>query len=167
MGDADHIVLWHGQDNAHDSAFYHAMCAKVPEVPLNVVTLRQATASYAPTELAQHMKDSRAVTSDMRTAARRVWKQMEQDNQTFRVLSDGKLISAASDYYDTALLGAIGQDWTPIVQAVAPVMANMDIGDSPLFWRIKLLIESGKLMADGNPWLVHRSKVKRTDSSAC
>ncbi|WP_348525393.1 hypothetical protein [Nocardia brasiliensis] len=40
-------------------------------------------------------------------------------------------------------------------------MAVMSVADAPLIWRVQTLVESGAMVADGNPWLVRRTKVKR------
>ncbi|MBF6128767.1 hypothetical protein IU504_24845 [Nocardia brasiliensis] len=60
-----------------------------------------------------------------------------------------------------ALLEAAGADWTPISRIIAPVMAVMSVADAPLIWRVQILVESGAMVADGSPWLVRRTKVKR------
>lgn len=157
---ADHLVLWHGVDNAHDSAFFHAMCDKLPDDDLKVVTLRGASGAQTPDSLARQLKQARPIAGNERASARTIWKQLEDENQVFRVISNGKLASAPADYYDGALLKAASCSWTPIMRVVAPVMAHMDIGDSPLYWRIKVLTESGVLVANGDPWLVQQSQVK-------
>nr|WP_280408033.1 DUF3658 domain-containing protein [Nocardia brasiliensis] len=56
---------------------------------------------------------------------------------------------------------AAGADWTPISRIIAPVMAVMSVADAPLIWRVQTLVESGAMVADGSPWLVRRTKVKR------
>lgn len=160
VSNAHHLVLWHGQGDAHDSAFFHAMCAKLPGKALSLVTVNGATGAHTADELAAHLCHVRAITASERAAARSVWNRLEQENQPFRILSNGKLISAPADYYDSALLRAAGSHWTPITEVVAPVMASMGIGDTPLFWRIRSLTESGALVADGDTWLVQRSRVK-------
>ncbi|WP_348537846.1 hypothetical protein [Nocardia brasiliensis] len=40
-------------------------------------------------------------------------------------------------------------------------MAVMSVADAPLIWRVQTLVESGAMVADGSPWLVRRTKVKR------
>lgn len=166
VSNADRLVLWHGQGDAHDSAFFHAMCDKLPEKAFSLVTVNGATGAHAADELAVHLSHVRAITVRERAAARAVWKRLEQENRPFRVLSHGKLISAPADCYDSALLHATGPHWTPITHVVAPVMASMGIGDAPLFWRIKLLTESGALIADGDAWLVQRSRVKHAQKQS-
>ncbi|CPT40621.1 Protein of uncharacterised function [Mycobacteroides abscessus subsp. abscessus] len=157
---ADHLVLWYGQGDAHDSAFFHAMCDRLSDNAFSVVTLDGASGAHTAEELARHLNDARSIPANERAAVRAAWKQLEQENQAFRILSNGNLVSAPEDYYDGALLNEASSQWTPIPRIVAPVMARMDIGDSPLFWRIKSLVESGVLVADDDPWLVEHSKVR-------
>ncbi|GAB0107307.1 hypothetical protein JMUB6875_63010 [Nocardia sp. JMUB6875] len=158
---ADHLVVWYGCDNAGELSLFHALCDKLPGKPFDVVGLPGAIGARTPDELAHHLAAARPVTADERAAARRIWQRLKRENQTFRVISSGELVSASADHYDSALLAAANSDWTPIVGVVASVMAEMNVADSPLFWRVRLLVESGALVADGDPWLVRQVKVKR------
>ncbi|WP_334026508.1 DUF3658 domain-containing protein [Nocardia terpenica] len=158
---ADHLVVWYGRGNAGELSFFHALCDKLPDRPFDVVELPGATGARTPRELAPHLATARPITADERAAARRTWQRLERENQTFRIISGGELVSAPADHYDDALLDTTGSDWTPILRVVAPVMAEMKVADSPLFWRVKSLVESGVLVADGDPWLVRQAKVKR------
>lgn len=160
VGGAARLVLWYGQGTAHDSAFFHAMCDKLSHNTFSVVTLHSPSGAHTTHQLVRRLNHARTITANERAAAGAVWKRLEQENQAFRVLRDGKLVSAPEDYYDSALLHAASSQWTLIRRIAAQVMSRMDIGDSPLFWRIKLLTEFGVLAADGDPWLVEHSKVK-------
>ncbi|QLY28912.1 DUF3658 domain-containing protein [Nocardia huaxiensis] len=157
---ADRLVAWYGRDNADESAFFHALCDRLGDRPLDVVALPGAIGAREPGELARQLDAARPVTATERSAVHRTWKRLEQENLTFRIVRDGALVSAPADHYDRALLEAAGADWTVIVRIVAPVMAAMSVADVPLIWRVQTLVESGAMVADGNPWLARQTKVK-------
>ncbi|MBF6544246.1 DUF3658 domain-containing protein [Nocardia brasiliensis] len=60
------------------------------------------------------------------STVRSTWERLVQENETFRIVRDGDLVSAPSDHYDRALLEAAGADWTPIFRIIAPVMSVAD-----------------------------------------
>lgn len=158
---ADHVAVWYGRDNPGELSFFHAVCDKLADRPFDVVELPGMTGARTPGELAPYLATAHPITADERAAARRTWQQLERENETFRIISGGELVSAPADHYDCALLDAAGSDWTRIVRVIAPVMAEMNVGDAPLYWRVKVLVESGALIADGDPWLTRHTKVKR------
>ncbi|WP_051178905.1 DUF3658 domain-containing protein [Nocardia concava] len=157
---AERLVVWYGRDNAGELSFFHALCDRLPDRPLEAVELLGAAGAYAPEELARYLPRPEPVTADERAAARHTWQRITRENQTFRIVA-GELTSAPADHYDKALLDAAAPDWTVIARVVAPVMAARNVGDAPLFWRVKALVDSGALLADGNPWLVRQTKIKR------
>lgn len=157
---ADRLVVWYGRDNAGELSFFHALCDQLPDRPLEAVELLGAAGAYSPHELARYLSRPEPVTDDERAAARHAWQRITRENQTFRIVA-GELTSAPADHYDTALVEATGPDWTPIARTVATVMAARNVGDSPLFWRVKTLVDAETLLADGNPWLARQTKIKR------
>ncbi|MEC3953821.1 DUF3658 domain-containing protein [Nocardia sp. CDC153] len=158
---ADHLVVWYGRDNAQESAMFHEICHRLPDRPLEVVEVPSAVPFYSPDELAHYLTLARPITDGERTRVRDIWQRLRQENQTFRVVEDGNLVSAPADHYDKALLYHVPPDWTLLARATAPVMAEMKVDDVTLKWRMKTLIECGAVLADGNPWLSRRTKVKR------
>ncbi|WP_280453759.1 DUF3658 domain-containing protein [Nocardia brasiliensis] len=161
VDDAAHLVAWYGSDNAGEAAFFHALCHRLGDRPLDALALPGSIGGRDPEELSRQLEAARPVTATERSAVHRTWERLVQENETFRIVRDGDLVSASSDHYDRALLEAAGADWTPISRIIAPVMAVMSVADAPLIWRVQTLVESGAMVADGNPWLVRRTKVKR------
>ncbi|MEC3914418.1 DUF3658 domain-containing protein [Nocardia sp. CDC160] len=158
---ADHLVVWYGRDNAQESAMFHEICHRLPDRPLDVVEVPVAVPFYSPHELAYYATRARPITDAERTRVHETWQRLRQENETFRVVEDGNLVSAPADHYDKALLYHVRPEWTPLARAIAPVMAGMKADDAILKWRMKSLIESGSVLADGSPWLSRRTKVKR------
>lgn len=163
IGNADHLVVWYGRNNAGESSFFHALCDKLPDRALDVVALPGAVAACTPDELSQHIATARPIAAAERSSVRETWRRLRRENQAFRTVRGGELVSAPADHYDNALLNAASSEWTPIARTIAPVMAGMDVGDSPLIWRVKTLVDSGALVADGDPWLARQTNVKRPE----
>ncbi|MFE3187594.1 DUF3658 domain-containing protein [Nocardia sp. NPDC059240] len=161
---ADHVVVWYSRDRAGEWAFFHAVRHRLADRPFDVVELPLPVVTYTADKLAGHLDSKRPITQRERDATCRTWERLRHENQTFRVIRDGELVSAPADHYDAALVGAATEGWSPIVQIVAPVMADMKVGDSPLFWRVKSLVEAGALIADGDPWLPRQTRIKRAQS---
>ncbi|WP_405496858.1 DUF3658 domain-containing protein [Nocardia sp. NBC_00511] len=157
---ADHLVVWYGRDNAGELSLFHAVCDRLRDKPFDVIELLGAVAAYDPDKLAVHVPEARPITATERATARHTWQHLREENQTFRIVR-GDLVSAPAHHYDGALLQAATADWTPIARTIAPVMAAMNVGDSPLIWRVKTLTESGRLLIDGDPWLARETSVKR------
>ncbi|QIS17621.1 DUF3658 domain-containing protein [Nocardia terpenica] len=159
---ADPLVLWYDSNDTAESLFFHVLCDKAPDnVPIDVAALHGPVGSRSADELAGHLDTLHRMTAAERAAVRRTWQRLEQENATFRILRDGHLMSAPADHYDTALLDAASSEWTLIIRIVAPVMAATDVGHGILLWRVKSLVDSGALLADGDPWLWQDTNVKR------
>ncbi|WP_067542841.1 DUF3658 domain-containing protein [Nocardia crassostreae] len=158
---AENLVVWFSRDNATELSMFHQICDTLADRSFDVVEIPVAVAAQYPEKLAESLSGTRSITASEHAAARRNWRKLVQENQTFRIVTESGLTSAPADHYDNALLAAAGPDPTIIARVVAPVMADMNVADAPLFWRVQSLIESGALIADGNPWLARKTKVRR------
>ncbi|MFB8000676.1 DUF3658 domain-containing protein [Nocardia sp. NPDC056000] len=163
MDSARSPVIWYGRDNVAEQSMFHKICATRPDTAFDVVEIPGAVGAQSPESLAKSLSEVRPLTRAEHDAAIRDWHTLEQQNQAFRVITCAGLSSAPADHYDAAILEAAGSEWTVIARAVGPVMADMNVGDSPLFWRVKSLVDSGALLADGNPWLPRQTKIKRAN----
>ncbi|WP_198347772.1 DUF3658 domain-containing protein [Nocardia terrae] len=158
---AARLVVWRGVGNANELLVFHAITDHLGERVFDIVDVPHPVGTATPAEFRALLSTARAITPAERVASRCLWQRLEQDNAMFRVITSAGLRSVPPDHYDAALLDAAGREWTPIVRVVAPVMAAMNAGDAELFWRVASLVDSGALSADGNPWEVKTTKVKR------
>lgn len=117
---ADHLVAWYGCDNAGESAFVHALSHRLGDRPLDTIALPGSIGAHAPEQLARQWEAARPATATERSAMHRTWERLEQENETFRIVRAGALVSAPADHYDHALLEAAGTSWTSISRVIAP-----------------------------------------------
>ena len=76
------------------------------------------------------------------------------------------MTSAPIDCFDEFLLKRASSEWERSLRIVSEVMgidAECQVGDVMLLARIVALVEAGKLLADGDPWDMIRTRVRRPD----
>ncbi|MFF2550301.1 DUF3658 domain-containing protein [Nocardia sp. NPDC058058] len=156
-------IIWYGRDNVGELAMFQQICATRPGASFDVVEIPGAVGAQSPDALAASFAGIRPLTAAEHEAAARNWHAVAEQNQPFRIITPAGLASAPADHYDAAILDATGPEWTVIARAVGSVMAELNVGDSPLFWRVKTLVDAGVLIADGNPWLPRQTKIKRAN----
>jgi hypothetical protein len=83
------------------------------------------------------------------------WPALMREAALLRIVSDGQLYSAPSNFFDEILLSCCPKDWTRWHRVVGDAMGrSWDIGhdpdDSLLKWRLIELIEDGRLALDGD-----------------
>lgn len=84
------------------------------------------------------------------------WQTLVADNALLRIVQNGKLQSAPEDFFDHFLLAQCSQEWTKPHRVVGHTMGSLwDAGHSPgsdfLSWRLRELIQLGKVLCDGPP----------------
>ncbi|HMU47634.1 MAG TPA: DUF1835 domain-containing protein [Chitinophagaceae bacterium] len=81
------------------------------------------------------------------------WKKICEENATVRILEGGKkIISKDEDFYDNEILKNLTTDWQKAWRLVGNTLHRMKIktGDVFVEWRIKILIELGKVEVLGD-----------------
>ena len=80
------------------------------------------------------------------------WKKLCGEEKGVRILEGGKKLSQHDyDYYDNELLSFITGDWVKVNKLMSSFLgkAKQTTGDGFLLWRIKHLVASGKIDAQG------------------
>ena len=80
------------------------------------------------------------------------WQRLSQEDKGVRILEGGKKLSQHSyDYYDEELRKFITGDWIKVNKLIHQFLgkAKQTTGDAYLLWRIKHLVTSGELDAQG------------------
>jgi hypothetical protein len=80
------------------------------------------------------------------------WKKLCAEEKGVRILEGGKKLSQHDyDYFDTELLSFITGDWVKVNKLMSSFLgkAKQTTGDAFLLWRIKHLVSSGKIDAQG------------------
>ena len=81
------------------------------------------------------------------------WKKLSDENATVRILEGGKKIVAKEDsFYDNEVLKNITAEWQKATRVLSNTLHRMKIktGDVFLMWRMKQLINAGKIETMGN-----------------
>ncbi|MFT3904522.1 MAG: DUF3658 domain-containing protein [Niabella sp.] len=81
------------------------------------------------------------------------WAKLMQENATVRMLEGGKkIVSKEADFYDAEILKNITGDWQKATRVLTNTLNRMKIktGDVFLMWRMKELIQNGKVVIEGD-----------------
>ncbi|HEX8462622.1 MAG TPA: DUF3658 domain-containing protein, partial [Segetibacter sp.] len=81
------------------------------------------------------------------------WTKLCKENKGVRQLEGGKkLVQKAYGYYDAELLNFVTKDWQKVNKLLMQYYGKVKntSGDAYLLWRLKQLIEQGKLEMQGN-----------------
>ncbi|MCJ2135308.1 DUF1835 domain-containing protein [Methylobacterium sp. J-026] len=98
----------------------------------------------------------RPLSPDARRAASDAWSRLQRENAPFRIVRDGRLVSAPLTHYDALLVGQAGPDWEIAARLIGRAMATFwdapsgdGTGDAVLFGRMLALGEAGALEIAG------------------
>src|SRR5262249_11952776 len=81
------------------------------------------------------------------------WRKIVEENATVRMLEGGKKIAGKEDsFYDNEILKNITADWQKATRVLSNTLNRMKIktGDVFLMWRMKALINQGKIEVTGD-----------------
>ena len=96
------------------------------------------------------------------------WKRLCDENKGVRLLEGGKkLVQQDYDFYDTEILQFITGDWQKVNRLFSAFFSKgkHTTGDAFMLWRIKLMIASGRLEAQGEIKNMKDFEVKLTDAA--
>lgn len=149
------LIAWVSPDSAHSVAgflWWLSFMADKPCLVLDVPLL----SLLGPDALGE-LLDKAEPLSDARRANELVlWKQLKRENAPLRILSEGKLISAPMDYFDSALFGHITEKWQKMAMIVGRTLVEFSqsgvfqTGDLVLAARLVRLAETGILEWQGD-----------------
>jgi hypothetical protein len=81
------------------------------------------------------------------------WAKLGRENKGVRLLEGGKkLVQKEYDYYDNVLMTFITKNWTKVSKLFQQYYTKVKetTGDVYLLWRLKQLVEDGKIEMQGN-----------------
>jgi hypothetical protein len=171
----DRLVVWFSRHAASEFAFFLAWAEHLGERPYSVIDItgrplsfkrRDGTTVAAPFQavgvipeyaLQSLLGGEQSMSAEERDRNRRDWQQLRAENAPFRIVTEAGLVSASVDYFDSHLLAQASPKWESIRRVVGNTMVlysepYFQVGDLMLLTRIVALVESGKLVADGDPW---------------
>jgi len=93
------------------------------------------------------------------------WRQLQQENAPFRIVTQAGLESAPIDVFDATLLTQITTKWQNLPLIVGTALAAdiplyIQTEHSMLLTRIVALAEAGRVELQGDPWDMHACRVR-------
>jgi hypothetical protein len=175
----DHrLVVWFGRHSARELAFFLAWVDRLGERPYQIIDVTgrrlpfrardgstglsrpvQSVSIVQPDALRSLLGQEHPITARDRDESRQRWQRLRSENAPFRIVTETGLISASVDYFDPLLLAQATPEW----QMVARIVGNaMGYNSEPYFQvyelmlqtRLVALVDQGRLLADGDPWIM-------------
>jgi hypothetical protein len=112
----------------------------------------------------------RPVSSDERRSATRTWSELQHANAPFRIVRDGRLVSAPLTHYDAVLVEQASQDWEIGARLIGRVITKLGFENAPhgqatsddvIFGRMITLGERGALDVLGSGPDIRDYQVRR------
>jgi hypothetical protein len=177
--DKDEIVwIWAAQ-NKHDVCGYYWLVSQLKEYQGRIYILYLNNLPFInekggifypvnlfqiqPKEFVKAKKLARPVTLSEFEVDPDEWTKLANEEKGIRLLEGGKkLIQKDYDYYDAELLKFISNDWQKVSKMFIQFFgkAKETTGDAFLLWRLKVLIEEGKLEMKGDAKNMKEFEVK-------
>lgn len=160
--------IWMGQ-NQHDVCGYYWLMPQLREFQGRVMILYMNNLPFInekgnifypswlyeiqPSEFLKAKKLARPITLSEYEVDPDEWLKLTQENAMVRILEGGKkIISKGEDYYDAEILKNMTGEWQKASRVLQNTLNRMKVKTSDVFlmWRVKTLIEEGKLLAEGD-----------------
>jgi len=172
------VWIWAAQ-NKHDVAGYYWLVSQLKDFEGRIIILylnnlpfiNQKGNIFYPTSLFQIQpkefikakKLARPITISEFETDPDEWVKICSEDKGVRLLEGGKkLIQKGYDYYDGELLKLIGNEWQKVAKLFQQYYSKVKetTGDAYLLWRLKQLIEEGKVEMQGNTQNMKEFEVK-------
>lgn len=168
VADPEEVLwIWMGQ-NQHDVTGYYWLIPQLKEFQGRVMVLYLNNLPFInekglifypswlweirPAEFLKAKKLARPVTLSEFEIDPDEWNRLVQENSPVRILEGGKKIAGREEtFYDEELLKNITGEWQKAARVLSNTLNRMKIktGDLFIMWRLKALIRSGKVAAEG------------------
>ncbi len=164
----EQLWIWMGQ-NQHDVCGYYWLMPQFKEYQGRIMVLYMNNLPFInekgqifypswlheiqPSEFLKAKKLCRPITLSEFEVDPDEWKKLCDDNAIVRSLEGGKkIVSQDETFYDTEILKNITTEWQKSWRVLSNTLNRMKIktGDVFVMWRLKQLIEQGKVEANGD-----------------
>ena len=167
---ADAVVIWSG-NNASEATFLTMACwwlgnrrERVLRVGMPGRDGRHYVAIHTPAELADLLASVQELTDTERAVLAADFLRIRGETGLLRRWEDGRIQGVSMDRYDPLLLASCPPTWTPAPRVVGAAMSRCDGHNlmSDLFFssRLQLLIDAGRIEADGSRNRLHEFAVR-------
>jgi len=163
-----HAWVWMGQ-NQHDVCGYYWLMSQLKEYQGRIFVLYLNNLPFInekggifypnylfeiqPKEFLKAKKLARSITLSEFEVDPDEWKKLCNENGVVRILEGGKkLVSKDATYYDKDVMNAVSAEPQKLQKVLHNIFSKMKIktGDAFLVWRMRELINEGKLVAQGD-----------------
>jgi len=163
-----HAWVWMGQ-NQHDVCGYYWLMSQLKEYQGRIFVLYLNNLPFInekggifypnylfeiqPKEFLKAKKLARTITLSEFEVDSDEWKKLCSENGIVRILEGGKkIISKDATYYDKDVMNAVSAEPQKLQKVLHNIFSKMKIktGDAFLVWRMRELINEGKLVAQGD-----------------
>jgi hypothetical protein len=163
------LWIWMGQ-NQHDVCGYFWLIPQLKEFAGRIVVLYFNNLPFInekgqifypttlheiqPKEFLKAKKLNRKVTVSEFEVDPDEWKRLSEENCVVRILEGGKkIVSQDENFYDKDIITGLTTEWQKGNRAIHQILAKMKVktGDVFLLWRMKHLMEAGKIEINGEP----------------
>lgn len=139
----------------------HGHPAKPPRLAISLALL-------SPTQILDNGLIDRAapLASADRKRYQDIWRQLRAENAPFRVLTADGLVSAPISFFDPLVLACATTRWQKAARIVGEALVNdmedslLQTGDLVLAARVRALVDTGHLEAQGDLFDIQRSEVR-------
>lgn len=165
----ERLVLWFSRNSAREFACFLACVDRLGNRPYAIIDATRPRPGYVsimqPSLLASLAGSARIPNEGEKERFREHWRRLKRENAPFRIVSPQGLVSAPADYFDSFILRRVppaGERIARIIMEVLGIDSDPyhQVGDIMLLARVVALIESGKLVADGDPWDMHSTRIR-------
>lgn len=162
------VWIWMGQ-NQHDVCGYYWLMSQLKEHQGRIFVLYLNNLPFInekgnifyptnlfeiqPKEFLKAKKLARPITTSEFEVDPDEWKKLCNENAIVRILEGGKkIVSKGEDFYDKDILNAISAEPQKLQKVLHNIFSKMKIrtGDAFLVWRIRELVNQGKLEVQGD-----------------
>ena len=166
---AERLVLWFSRNSAQEFACFLACADRLGNRPYAIIDATRPRPAYVsimqPSMLASLAGSERILADEEKERFREHWRRLKRENALFRIASPEGLISAPANYFDSFLLERVppaGERISRIITEVIGIDGDPyhQVGDIMLLTRVVALVESGKLVADGDPTDMHSTRIR-------
>lgn len=179
------LVVWFGRSYARDQCLYLALSDRLPDRIVGIGDVSTISVQYewvdgttidipppknvhgVPGDVLSSLTSLTVRPDPVEIAANaQRWRELKAENAPFRVVSDGALVSKPATYFDNIILEAAASEWRRTIRVIADALGDVRdafhfVNDQVLLSRLVTLVESGALEADGDPWIMDESRIRR------
>lgn len=178
------LIIWFGRHSARELAFRYAWAWRMNDRPYSIIDVTglkipflredgspgttisgQAVSIIPPSVLATLFHYEREASSEEEATYRQAWLQLMVENAQFRIVQPTGLVSVPEDHFDQFIFMHSSHEWHKVAYVVGHVLGAtyppyIQTGDGALINRIRVLVDRGNLVADGNPKGVQTCRIR-------